>query len=93
MAVGIRMRRAGAKNRAYYHVVVTDTQKARNGRMIEKLGFYDPIPEKPVFQVKRERLEFWLTKGAKPSATVKQLIEKMAPTNGTEAETKPGPTA
>lgn len=76
MAVVIRMRRAGAKKKAFYHVVAADKRSPRDGKYIEKLGFYDPAMDPPVFELNRERLQHWLSKGAKTSQTVAQLVAK-----------------
>ncbi len=79
MAVSIRMRRAGAKKRAFYHLVATDKRSPRDGRYIEKLGYYDPVTEPPVFTVDQGRLAYWLERGAKASYTVAQLLCKNKP--------------
>lgn len=76
MAVVIRLSRAGAKKRPYYHVVATDSRNARDGKFIEAIGSYDPnfSPAKIAFN--HERLEHWLKTGAKPSETVAELIKR-----------------
>ena len=76
MAVSIRMRRAGTKNTAFYHVVVIDSHKARNGKYVEKLGFYNPTSNPPVFQVDRERTQYWVGVGAQVSRTVAQCLKR-----------------
>jgi small subunit ribosomal protein S16 len=76
MSVAIRMRRAGGKNRSFFHVIVADSRKPRDGKFIEKLGYYDPILSPPVFKIDRERLDHWVSVGAKTSRTVSQLVSK-----------------
>ena len=73
MAVKIRMSRGGAKNRPHYKIVVADSRYARDGRFIEKIGYYDPMLPKEndkrvVIDV--ERAKHWLSKGAQPSDRV-----------------------
>ena len=78
MAVKLRLKRFGRRNRACWRLNAIDGRTARNGRVIEELGFYDPV-EKDVekqFTVKRERVEYWLSVGAQPSKTVGQLLLK-----------------
>ena len=72
--VKIRLRRIGRKNRPYYRVVVADSRTARDGKYIETLGQYDPKAKS--FQVKSERVSYWLSKGAKPTATVGHLLTR-----------------
>jgi small subunit ribosomal protein S16 len=76
MAVSIRLRREGAKNRPYYRVVVADSRSPRDGKFIEILGTYDPkqTGQNSAFDV--ERAEYWISKGAQPSDTVRSLIKK-----------------
>ena len=76
MSVSIRLRREGSKNRPYYRVVVTDSRSPRDGKFIEILGTYDPklTGQNSSFSV--ERAEYWISKGAQPSDTVRSLIKK-----------------
>ena len=76
MAVAIRLKRVGKKKKAYFHVVATDSRNARDGRYIEKLGHYDPREDPPTFTLDRERLDYWVSQGAKTSPTVAQLVAK-----------------
>jgi small subunit ribosomal protein S16 len=71
------MRRAGSKNRPFYRVVVTESASARDGRFIEVLGHYDPRKKPEVLEVNRERLAHWLSTGARPSDTLRTLIDRM----------------
>ncbi len=76
MAVTIRLRRAGNRNNAFFHVVATDSRHARDGRCLERLGHYDPRSRPSVFAVDRERVNHWLSKGAVASRTVSELLAK-----------------
>lgn len=75
--VVIRLARAGAKKRPFYYVVVTDSRSARDGRYIERIGFFNPVArgqEEPV-RLDRERLTHWMSKGAKLSVRVDTLVK------------------
>jgi small subunit ribosomal protein S16 len=85
MAVTIRLRRAGSKKNAIFHLIASDSRKPRDGRFIERLGFYDPRQEPSKFEVDTERLKYWVSKGATTSQTVKQLIAKQAKVVGGES--------
>lgn len=76
--VKIRLSRVGAKGRPFYHIVVTDERKKRDGRSIERLGFYNPVSAgKDVeLQFDTERAQHWIGKGAQPTEKVKFLIKK-----------------
>lgn len=77
MSVKIRLKRYGTKKRPFYRVVVVDSRKPRDGRTIEEVGFYHPIEvEEKQFIFKEERIREWLSKGAKPSDTVKRLLNR-----------------
>ena len=85
MAVSIRLRREGAKNRPYYKVVVADSRSPRDGKFIEIIGRYDPKKSGHNSSLNVERAEYWMSKGAQPSDTVRSLIKK----NKKQAETAP----
>jgi len=87
MSVAIRLKRVGTKKKAFFHVVATDSRNARDGRYIEKLGHYDPRVDPPTFTLDRQRLDYWMSQGAKTSPTVAQLVAKYG---GTTAEEKDG---
>lgn len=74
--LAIRMRRLGAKKRPFFRVVVTDSHTARDGRSIEVLGHYSPTSQPELFDIKRDRLEHWLARGARPSDTVRTLLDR-----------------
>jgi small subunit ribosomal protein S16 len=82
MAVKLRLARRGAKKAPFYHVVATDSRNPRDGRFNEEIGTWDPNLTKVT--LKQDRLEHWLKVGAKPSATVAQLI-KLAKKQAAEA--------
>ena len=76
MAVSIRLRREGAKNRPYYRVVVADKRSPRDGKFLELVGTYDPKKQGHNSTLKLDRIEYWLARGAQPSDTVRSLIKK-----------------
>ena len=76
MAVAIRLRREGALNRPYFKVVVTDKRSPRDGKFIEMIGTYDPKKTGHNSTLKLDRAEYWISKGAQPSDTVRSLIKK-----------------
>jgi len=77
--VRLRLKRFGRRHRASFRINAVDIRKSRDGRVIEELGFYDPIAKDPNRQlrVNRERVEYWLGVGAQPSETVKNLLSKV----------------
>jgi len=75
MAVSIRLRREGTKNRPYYKVVVADRRSPRDGKFIEIIGAYDPKKPGHNSTLNIDRVEYWLSKGAQPSDTVRSLIK------------------
>ncbi|MBM4229005.1 MAG: 30S ribosomal protein S16 [Gammaproteobacteria bacterium] len=80
--VTIRLSRGGAKARPFYHVVVTDSRSKRDGRFIERIGFFNPIAVKQdvPFQIARERYDYWIGTGAQPSDRVARLVKQFAAT-------------
>ena len=78
--VVIRLARGGAKKRPFYHIVVSNSRDARDGRFIERLGFHNPIAagEEIKLQLNKERIDYWLSKGAQPSEKVAYLIDNFA---------------
>jgi small subunit ribosomal protein S16 len=79
MAVVIRMKRAGAKKRPFYRVVVANSRSPRDGRYIEQLGYYDPLTDPATFKVDAERFAKWIRHGALPSESVGVMMAKHAP--------------
>lgn len=92
--VSIRLSRGGAKKRPFYHIVVTDSRNRRDGRFIERLGFFNPIAtgkEEPL-RLDFARAQYWLSVGAQPTPRVAQFIKqqaKKASVETTSAEAKP----
>ncbi len=78
--VVIRLSRGGAKKRPFYNIVVTDRQNRRDGRFIERLGYYNPMAAKNEREVAvaSERIEFWTSRGAQISDTVQRLLNQLA---------------
>ncbi|MCS6917102.1 MAG: 30S ribosomal protein S16 [Chitinophagales bacterium] len=74
MAVRLRLQRHGRKGHPVYHIVAASAQAARDGRFIEKLGYYDPTLDPAVLEVNRDRALQWLHDGAKPTPTVRRLL-------------------
>jgi small subunit ribosomal protein S16 len=78
--VTIRMSRGGAKKRPFYQIVVTDSRNRRDGRFIERLGFFNPLARgnEERLRIDRERVEHWLSKGAQASDRVASLLKAQA---------------
>lgn len=78
--VSIRLARGGSKKRPFYHLTVTDSRNPRNGRYIERLGFFNPIArgQEERLRVDSERLQFWLSQGAQCSQRVSKLVKESA---------------
>jgi small subunit ribosomal protein S16 len=72
--VKIRLTRKGKKKVPFYRIVVIDSKKARDGKFIERVGHYDPRSKE--LDLKRDRIEYWISKGAQPTNTVAKLIAK-----------------
>lgn len=78
--VTIRLARGGAKKRPFYHIVVTDSRMARDGRYIERVGFYNPRATggEVALNINQERVEHWVSKGAQTSDRVSKLLKDNA---------------
>lgn len=76
MAVKIRLMRTGSTNDACFRCVATDSRTPRDGRCIEQLGWYDPKRKGANFQLKLDRIDYWVRKGAQVSHTVASLVRK-----------------
>lgn len=74
MSVKIRMQRVGAKKTPFYRLVVADSRRASSGRIIEQIGTYNPLVEPAVIKIDEEKALDWMTKGAQPSDTVRNLF-------------------
>jgi len=75
----IRLARIGARKQPYYRIVVIEKERARNGRSVEVVGLYNPRTNPATFDLKRERLDYWVSKGAQLSETVRRLLSKAPP--------------
>ena len=78
MAVRIRLKRMGRRNRPFYRIGVFDSRTKRDGKSIEELGIYDPIAKDEARQIRfdRDRALYWLSKGAQPSETVASIFKR-----------------
>ncbi|MFC4076417.1 30S ribosomal protein S16 [Salinithrix halophila] len=76
MAVKIRLKRMGAKKAPFYRVVVADARAPRDGRFIEEIGYYNPLTQPAQVKIDEEKAMKWLSDGAQPSDTVKNLFRK-----------------
>jgi small subunit ribosomal protein S16 len=76
MAVKIRLARHGAKKRPFYRIVVADSEAARDGRFLEKVGTYNPLLEPAEVHLNSDRIRYWMDQGAIPTDTVKSLLKK-----------------
>jgi small subunit ribosomal protein S16 len=81
----IRLARVGARKQPHYRVVVLEKQRARNGRSVEVVGTYNPRTTPTSVQLKRDRIDYWVSKGAKMSETVARLVSKYAPASAEPA--------
>jgi small subunit ribosomal protein S16 len=75
--VSIRLSRAGAKKKPFYHLVVSDNRNRRDGRYIERLGFFNPVSKgsEESLRIDLERIDYWLGQGAQPTDRVKSLLK------------------
>jgi small subunit ribosomal protein S16 len=80
MAVKIRWRQQGRKNRQTFRLVVTDIRRPRDGKYLELIGSYDPHRTQNPLQVNAERLQYWLSKGAELTHSAEKLVRELAPT-------------
>ncbi|NLP47749.1 MAG: 30S ribosomal protein S16 [Clostridiales bacterium] len=76
MAVKIRLRRMGAKKTPYYRIVVADSRYPRDGRFIEEIGSYNPLADPPEVKIDAEKVQQWISNGAQPTETVKDILKK-----------------
>ena len=76
MAVKIRLKRMGAKKRPFYRIVVADSRFPRDGRFIEEVGYYNPIETPAVVKIDEEKALAWLSNGAIPTDTVRNLFSE-----------------
>ncbi|AKX93726.1 30S ribosomal protein S16 [Neomoorella thermoacetica] len=76
MATKIRLKRMGAKKAPFYRLVVADSRSPRDGRVVEEIGYYNPVKQPVEIKVDEEKALHWLTTGAQPSETVRALLKK-----------------
>ena len=76
MAVKIRLRRMGQKKRAYYRIIVADSNSPRDGRCIDEIGTYDPNTEPSTYKVDEEAAKKWLANGAQPTEVVARIFKE-----------------
>jgi small subunit ribosomal protein S16 len=75
----IRLSRTGARKQPQYRVVVIEKERARNGRPVEVVGTYNPRTSPASIELKRERIDYWVSKGAKMSDRVSKIVSRPAP--------------
>ncbi len=75
--VTIRLSRGGSKKRPFYHISVTDSRKARDGRFLERVGFFNPVArgQEERLRLDRDRFDHWVSQGAQVSDRVKKLVQ------------------
>jgi small subunit ribosomal protein S16 len=76
MPVKIRLARHGAKKKPFYRIVVANSEARRDGRFLEIVGTYNPLPDPAEVTFKNERVQYWMGQGAIPTDTVKNLLKK-----------------
>ena len=76
MAVKIRLKRIGAKKSPFYRVVVADERSPRDGKLIEEIGYYNPLTNPADIKVDAEKATKWLANGAQPTDTVRSILKK-----------------
>lgn len=76
MSISIRLKKMGKKDQPFYRVVVADTLKKREGAYIENLGWYNPLQQGDNYLLKQDRIDYWVSQGARVSDTVKSLVRK-----------------
>lgn len=85
------MQRAGRKKRPFYRIVVADQRANRDGRFVERLGHYDPLPDPETLVVDEERALYWLQQGAQPSDTARSLLRRVGVWSRFKAPKGPAP--
>ena len=75
MALTLRLQRHGSTHSPFYHLVAADSRSPRDGRFIEKLGYYDPNQEPSVIEMKEDRVQYWYGNGAVLTDSVKKLVK------------------
>lgn len=76
MAVRIRLTRRGTRKRPFYRLVAADSEAPRDGRFLEILGYYDPMKDPALVEVRKEKVDYWLKKGARVSGSARAILKK-----------------
>ena len=76
MAVKIRLKRMGSNKKPFYRIVVADSRAPRDGKFIEEIGFYNPVSQPKQVKINDEKAVKWLSNGAQPTDTVKDILSK-----------------
>ncbi|HFQ89024.1 MAG TPA: 30S ribosomal protein S16 [Desulfobulbus sp.] len=76
MAVRIRLTRKGRKKHPFYRIVVADSQAPRDGKFLDIVGTYDPMQDPAEVKIDHDKLQTWMSRGAKPTTTVQSLIKR-----------------
>tara|TARA_E500000331_G_scaffold101302_1_gene98198 strand:+ start:752 stop:1039 length:288 start_codon:yes stop_codon:yes gene_type:complete len=76
--VRIRLARHGSKKSPFYHITVADQRRSRDGRFIERLGYFNPVAKGNAqeYRIEMDRVDYWLSKGAQPTDMVKKLVSR-----------------
>jgi len=80
----VRLRRMGARNRPFYRVVVSDSRRVPNAPAIDEIGFWDPSRQPAKLEVNRDRIDYWVKRGATLSDSVRKLVDQSARAAGAE---------
>jgi small subunit ribosomal protein S16 len=91
--VKIRLKRMGTTKRPVYRLVVADSRSPRDGRFIEAIGFYDPLPNPAVVRIDEEKVRVWMKRGARPSDSARSLLVQQGILAATHRRTAPAPAA
>ena len=76
MAVKLRLKRGGSKQRPFYRIVAADARSPRDGRFIDSIGTYNPIPAEYEVSIDEEKAMYWLSNGPQPTDTVRNLLSE-----------------
>ena len=71
----IRLRRMGARHQPFYRLVVSDSLRTPRAKAVDEVGYYDPRPEPPKIEIDTEKVDYWVSKGAQMSGSVKRLVK------------------
>ena len=83
--LSIRLTRMGAKKKPFYRIIVTEKRSKRDGRFIEAVGYYDPCRNPANVKLDRERINYWIERGAQPTETVRSIIKREPEAKSAEA--------